>query len=105
MIFTTIKSRISFMMYRFVAVTAAAAMFGLTAAHAGNIVTNGGFESGMSGWESVGATIGTPGLVATSSATDINPYQGNAFATIACSSSYCNLIQTLATTAGASYDL
>ena len=68
-------------------------------AQAANIVANGGFENGLTGWSASGwnATSNVQGIT--------SAYAGQQFATTGCTSSFCLLTQTLATTAGQRYDL
>jgi hypothetical protein len=80
------------------AIVVSAALGAASAAQAStNIVQNGGFEAGGANWSYDGwFNTGSQGY---------GPFEGSTFASTGCTSRYCNLSQTLATTAGATYQL
>ena len=64
-----------------------------------NLITNGGFENGMSGWSGSGAIQETSGF------DGYTPHGGDYFAAFGAVGSISPITQTLATTPGQQYDL
>lgn len=75
------------------------AMFGMTGAASANLIVNGGFESGLSGWACTGAdqcgNIVDGGIFPHSGSDALQGFDNSGFATLS---------QTIVTSAGASYD-
>lgn len=84
---------------KFLAGAALAGLIGATlpASAAVNLVTNGGFETGnFTGWSSSGWDIDFGGLT---------PFSGAHYADTGCVDTFCDLTQSLATQAGATYTI
>ena len=82
-----------------ISVASALALVAATAAQAApELVTNGGFENGLDGWNANGwgSTVAYGG---------VGSYEGNLHAYTGCVNSFCTLSQNIATQAGARYDI